>query len=97
MMHYFKSLLLRGFIELKKHYEYIIRLVEIMSISTEINCFKDSNNNNLVINAFKERFYFQKSEKELLDIIDKMVEVSFDNWRTNYYDKFQLLTNGILP
>jgi len=28
---YFKSLLLRGFIELKKHSEFLIKIIEVMS------------------------------------------------------------------
>ena len=31
IFHYFKSLLVRGFIELKKHSEFIVKIVEVMS------------------------------------------------------------------
>lgn len=96
-MHYFKSLLLRGLLELKKHVDSILKLVEIMSYSSEINCFRDRQRISLIMSSLKERFLFNKNEVEILEIVDKWVLVSYDNWRTNYYDKFQLMTNGILP
>jgi phosphatidylinositol kinase/protein kinase (PI-3 family) len=96
MMIYFKTLLLRGLLELKKHYDSIIKLVEIMSISTEINCFKQGNQI-LILEKLKERFLINKNEMDLQIIIGKWIEQSYNNWRTNYYDKFQLITNGIKP
>ena len=95
-MIYFKTLLLRGLLELKKHYDSIIKLVEIMSISTEINCFKQGNQI-LILEKLKERFLINKNEMDLQIIIGKWIEQSYNNWRTNYYDKFQLITNGIKP
>ena len=96
MMIYFKTLLLRGLLELKKHYDSIIKLVEVMSISTEIYCFKQGNQN-FILEKLKERFLINKNEVDLQNIIGKWIEQSYDNWRTNYYDKFQLITNGIKP
>lgn len=97
MMHYFKSLILRGFLELKKHMDSLLKIVEIMSYSSEINCFKDRQRVPLIISQFKERFLLSKNETEILEVIERWIATCFDNWRTNYYDKFQQMTNGIAP
>lgn len=97
IMHYFKSLIIRGIMELRKHQESLVKIVEITSSISGINCFKDSYQNTILINTFKERFLFGKTEKELITIVDKWIEHSYNNWRTNYYDKYQYYTNGYMP
>jgi len=33
----------------------------------------------------------------MIEYVDRLVENSYDNWRTIQYDNFQKYTNGILP
>ena len=97
IMHYFKSLIIRGIMELRKHQDSLVKIIEITSFTTGIQCFKDTNQNSILINSFKDRFLFGKSEKELISIVDKWIENSYNNWRTTYYDKYQYYTNGYMP
>lgn len=94
MITYFKALMLRGVIELKKHYESIVRLVEIMSYSKEFNCFRVGERQ-VIIDRLRQKFLLNKNDFELQVFVNKLVEDCFDNWRTNYYDKYQFMTNGI--
>ena len=96
MFLYFKSLILRGLIELKSNYESIVKLIQIMSVSSEIQCFSKPGSESIA-KGLEERLLLKKNSDELIIIIDKWIESSVDNWRTTYYDKFQLLTNGIKP
>ena len=32
-----------------------------------------------------------------MEYIDKLIDISADNWRTTQYDNFQKMSNGILP
>lgn len=32
-----------------------------------------------------------------MNYVEKLVEISLDNWRTIQYDNFQKMSNGILP
>ena len=94
---YFKTLILRGFLELKKHRDYLVNLISIMSNKTKMPCFNTKNGEKpeVIINKLKERFHMYKSEQELKLLIDDLVEKSKSNFWTNRYDSFQYITNGI--
>ncbi len=32
-----------------------------------------------------------------MNLVEKLIEMSLDNWRTIKYDDFQRMSNGILP
>ncbi|KRX02549.1 Protein kinase-like domain [Pseudocohnilembus persalinus] len=91
MYRYFKNCIFRGFIELKKNVESIIYLVKIMSEESELPCFVNFN-----IQEFRARFMENSTDSEYLALVDKLVDQSYDNWRTNQYDKFQNISNGIM-
>lgn len=97
-MIYFKTLLLRGFLELKKHRDYLVNYIKIMSKCSKMPCFDPKINNDSIdgiLKKFKERFHLNKSQEELKIIIDDLVIKSINNFWTNRYDNFQYLTNGI--
>jgi phosphatidylinositol kinase/protein kinase (PI-3 family) len=58
-------------------------------------CFQ---NQEETINALKLRFAPKPNMKthDYLRHVDSLIEQSFDNWRTNWYDKFQYYVQGIL-
>jgi phosphatidylinositol kinase/protein kinase (PI-3 family) len=56
-------------------------------------CF--NNDRNIIISKFIERFNANKSHIEYIQIVDDLIYNSMNNWRTNKYDYFQKLTNGI--
>lgn len=97
MFQYFKSLLTRGFIEVKKHYERLSQIVEIIAKGqSDLPCFT-GRKAEAVMNDFKSRFHLDKGEYEYFDIVEELVKESIGNWRTVQYDYFQKLTNDIRP
>lgn len=92
---YYKALLLRGFLELKKHMDYIVNLTSIMSNQSKMPCFATGEKPEIIISKLKERFHMYKSEVELKNLIEDLVHKSLNNFWTNRYDSFQYITNGI--
>jgi phosphatidylinositol kinase/protein kinase (PI-3 family) len=92
---YFKSLFLKGLMELKKHVDTFVKIVEIMSKGSKMPCFTDDPIS--IITSFRERFHINKSESELVKIVDELISYSLSNWRTSQYDYYQKMTNGIIP
>ena len=52
---------------------------------------------NKIVSNFKERFIANKSEEQYLIIVNDLVDMSVNNWRTTQYDYFQKVTNNIIP
>ena len=94
MFHYYKTLIIRGFLALKQNFDSIIQIVEIMSKVSNIPCFyrKDGYS---IIKEMRKRFLIEKNESEIEKIVDDMINTSNGNWRTYQYDRFQKLTNDI--
>eukprot|EP01091_Cochliopodium_minus_P010362 TRINITY_DN2721_c1_g1_i1.p1 TRINITY_DN2721_c1_g1~~TRINITY_DN2721_c1_g1_i1.p1 ORF type:complete len:884 (+),score=279.68 TRINITY_DN2721_c1_g1_i1:127-2778(+) len=92
---YYKALLIRGFMEVRKYMEKIVLLVEMMitgNTKQTISCLLQPN----VIDNLRERFNIGKTEKDVVDFVEKLIEKSLDNPTTIWYDKFQYYTNNIL-
>lgn len=51
----------------------------------------------LTINKFVERLNGNKSETELVQVVEELIYNSIFNWRTVQYDNFQKFTNDIYP
>lgn len=92
---YYKTLLLRGLLELKKYKDYIVNIVEISSLSMKLPCFIGVTSPEVVIEKLKERFHMNKSESDLQLLVEELCSKSVDNFWTNRYDSFQYITNGI--
>ena len=92
----FKDLMIKGMIACKKYADNFINIAEIMSKGSKMPCF-DNKNTADIFNKFKERFYQDKNDEDFLKIVDDLINWSYDNFRTNQYDNYQKLTNGILP
>lgn len=93
---YFKSLFLRGLMAIRRHMDSFVTLVEIASKSVKMPCFNGKNTNEIIENL-KTKFNLSLSEVEVIKLVDELIEKSKDNWFTTQYDKFQKLSNGILP
>ena len=59
-------------------------------------CFIKEDSKNIV-NRFIERLNINKSEVELVQVVDELIYNSIYNWRTIQYDNFQKFTNDIFP
>lgn len=90
---YFKALLIRGFIEARKHAEKIAFLVEMMLEGSVLPCFARGE---AAVIELRERFCQSLTEDEYLAHIEGLIEKSCNNWNTKQYDRIQYMTNGIL-
>jgi phosphatidylinositol 4-kinase len=93
LFHYFKSLLVRGFLAARKYMDRIVTLVEMMMPGSKMPCLAAGQP---VIDALKERFVMNLTEAECIHHIEHLLARSVNNWRTIQYDKYQYLTNGYL-
>ncbi len=92
----FKDLMVKGMIACKKYVDHFINIAEIMSKGSKMPCF-DNKNTTDIFNKFRERFYQDKNDEDFIKIVNDLIDWSYDNFRTNQYDNYQKLTNGILP
>ncbi|KAK1443457.1 phosphatidylinositol kinase [Babesia gibsoni] len=90
---YFRTLVIRGLLEARKHMDRIVLLVDMMTDSNKMPCFAAGTA--YTMEMFKERFMLNLSEEVCIDRIVAMIEESVNNFRTVQYDNFQRLTNGI--
>jgi phosphatidylinositol 4-kinase len=92
----YKDLMVKGMIACKKYVDNFISIAEIMSKGSKMPCFDNKNLEDIFV-KFRERFYPEKNDEDFIRIVDDMINWSYDNFRTNQYDNYQKLTNGILP
>jgi len=90
---YYKVLVTSGFMEARKYSDRIIGLVEMMIQSgTKLPCLVGHR----VLEDLKDRFVLGFTERECEDHINNLITQSANNWRTQKYDQYQFVTNGIL-
>ena len=92
----YKDLMVKGMLVCKKYVDNFICIAEIMSKGSKMPCF-DNKNISDIFQKFRERFYPDKKDEDFIKIVDDLISWSYDNFRTNQYDNYQKLTNGILP
>mmetsp|Transcript_27906 Transcript_27906/g.26944 ORF Transcript_27906/g.26944 Transcript_27906/m.26944 type:complete len:253 (-) Transcript_27906:18-776(-) len=95
----FRDLMRQGFMALHEFADKIIVLVEMMFMGQhDLPCFIGGEE---MIKDLKNRFFplgigRKMSELECARFVDRLIDDSYDNWRTNAYDKFQYCCQGIL-
>ncbi|CAD8133010.1 unnamed protein product [Paramecium pentaurelia] len=89
---YFKSLMTKGFLALKKYVIEIENFFKIMVEKSDLPCFA-----NLDLKVFTNRFQLNATDQEIMGLVDRLINQSLSSWRTAQYDNFQKRTNGILP
>lgn len=90
---YFKTLVISGLLEARKHVDQIVLLVEMMA-SSKMPCFFAGTM--YTVEALKDRFMLNRSEESCRRKINDMIYASVNNFRAVQYDNFQRLTNGIM-
>uniref|UniRef100_A0A6B2LLQ2 PI3K/PI4K catalytic domain-containing protein n=1 Tax=Arcella intermedia TaxID=1963864 RepID=A0A6B2LLQ2_9EUKA len=93
---YFKSLISWGFSAIRKNYQKIRCLIELMinAGGGKMACFQSTGE--VVLNNLHERFAFHIPEQKIEEYTNSLVTLSAGNWRTEMYDNFQYFSNGIL-
>jgi len=89
---YFRELFVLGFLALRKHYERLLSLVEIMVEGTTMPCMMDAT----LVEQMRARFFLGQPESDCIRSVLALVDESCSNWRTRQYDRFQWYTNGIM-
>ena len=93
MYKYFKVLLFQGFVQLRRHYEELAVILEMMGPGENLPCMRDFER---AKREFFERFRLDLAEDQCFQVVEGLCDSSAGNWRTYRYDYFQWLTNGIL-
>ena len=92
---YFETLLYLGFIEARKHFDTLWKIIEITYRGNpDLPCFKDRDIDDIK-DFFENKFLFDKPEIELAEFVEPLIKESYANGRTSQYDTFQYITNGI--
>ena len=94
MFKYFKSQMVKGLIESKRHFEIIKTIIKIMS-HTNLACLAGQNVDDL-INALHKKFLFGYSNEQVEKYVEDLIYNNYENFWTKKYDQFQYWTNGIL-
>jgi len=90
---YFKILLIRGFLEARKHVRNFVLMTKIMMEGSPVPCFMAGPE---IIPKLEERFAVGLKNEKCVEWVYNLIEESSCNWRTVQYDKFQRITNDIL-
>jgi len=90
---YFQLLMIRGFLESRKHVRKFVTLVEIMYRGSTMECFQLGQQ---AIDDLRERFLPNASHDQVITRVMQLIEESSCNWRTAQYDNLQRITNDIL-
>lgn len=91
---YFRTLFQSGFLAIRQHYKSIMSIVQMMEDGSKMACFAKGPQ---TMKLLEDRFKIGLSEEEAIVFADDLITYSEGNWRTDSYDTYQKLTNGILP
>jgi len=91
---YFRTLLIRGFLEARKHMERIILQVRMMLTGSKMPCFREGTD--FVLQTLQDRFFANLTEEACIEKVVDLIDTSVNNWRTIQYDNYQRMVNGIL-
>lgn len=90
---YFQLLVIRGYLEIRKHAAKFLLLLEILSRESRMACWAGGVESSL--QALRERFRLEQTEEQCVEHAYAIIEQSVNNWRTVQYDSYQRITNGI--
>jgi phosphatidylinositol 4-kinase B len=92
----FRTLVIRAFLEARKHRDQICQLVKIVGeCNPFLPCFGTAGVDTCV-QALSDRFLVNVTEEACIERIVGLIDESINNWRTIQYDNYQRITNGIL-
>lgn len=92
----FVELMVLGVQALGKHYLSIMRNVEMLVAAHAQFPFIVNAKRKTVLTQLRRRFLLYKSKKKVRKYVLRIIEYAYENFWTNTYAKFQLLTNGIV-
>ena len=91
----FRELCIQSFLVLRRHWMEIILLVEMLkSGNEELPCFRGRPDD--AIRALRGRFRLDLSDRACREYVQSLIDESLENWRTNWYDRYQKYCVGVL-
>ena len=91
----FRTLCYRTFLSLRKHCHEIILLVEMLQLGNEdLACFRGRPDD--AIRELRKRFRLDLNDRACLEYVNALIDESLENWRTNWYDRYQRYCVGVL-
>jgi phosphatidylinositol 4-kinase len=91
----FRMLCYRAFIALRRHCMEIILLIEMLKQGNEyLPCFRGRPDD--AINELRHRFRLDLNDRACLEYVNALIDESLENWRTNWYDRYQRYCVGVL-
>jgi len=95
---YFVELLGKGLLEIRKHYDTVITLIEIMGYKSKLPCFNQPGGGvQRVLREFKQKLFLDADDSAIPNIVKRLAKTSLNSRGTQFYEWFQLKTNGIEP
>ena len=95
MFRTFRALCYKTFIALRRHCMEIILLVEMLKKGNEdLACFRGRPDD--AIRELRERFRLDLNDRACLEYVNALIDDSLENWRTNWYDRYQRYCVGVL-
>eukprot|EP01031_Cornospumella_fuschlensis_P025716 gene25716-31055_t len=90
----FRDVCLRTFMELRKHSQRIMLLLEMLSKGSEhLACFAEDPQR--VMAEMHARFFPDMHDRAAASKVDELIHESLDHWSTSLYDQFQRCCVGI--
>jgi hypothetical protein len=91
----FRDLCVRTFITLRRHCMEIILLVEMLKNGNEeLDCFRGRPDD--AISELRGRFRLDLNDRACTEYVYSLVDNSVENWRTDWYDRYQRYFVGVL-
>lgn len=95
MFRIFRMLCYRSFIALRRHCLEIILLVEMLKKGNEdLPCFRGRPDD--AIQELRDRFRLDLNDRACFEYVNALIDESLENWRTNWYDRYQRYCVGVL-
>lgn len=92
----FRTLVIRAFLEARKYRDQICQLVRIVAdCNPKLACFSGLGVDG-ALSAMSDRFCVNLTEEACIERIVGLIDESVNNWRTSSYDRYQLISNGIM-
>jgi phosphatidylinositol kinase/protein kinase (PI-3 family) len=94
MFKYFKTLLHSGFLEVRRHADELVPLVEMMETHSRLPCFARSRGLSAT-SGLSSRLKLDVSDEACISFVDSLINHAMSSWTTQSYDSYQYYTNGI--
>jgi phosphatidylinositol 4-kinase len=91
----FRDLCVKTFITLRRRCMEIILLVEMLKNGNEeLQCFRGRPDD--AIQQLRDRFRLDLNDRACREYVNSLVDASIENWRTDWYDRYQRYFVGVL-